>query len=516
LKQGINKKNKIVLIIFGICITIALSAGLYTYTIILRVKEDTTQDISLLNSTNAELADTILRLKENISSLNSTNAELADTILRLKENISSLNSTNMELKAKTDILEEQQQSLLQEDYDFLLFSKYNVTLAATKYYVKSGLTSNEEFETTKFSEALQYALDNGKVVIMPSGSYGLNSDVIFDSKSNVILDGQGAVLNLNGYAISFVSDNYDNNSNNQIRNFVVCNGTFKLENSFRATFENIIFEDCESAIEISNTNTWSEATKLENIYWENCQTALTFKTPTNNATGSYENTALDRCYINLFKDNSVGIMVEKDAQVSNSQWTNIRIWMHANETQSQTGLHLEGAMADTILSDVIFESFGNGTIYGIYLGQYSTTAFSLGSGTSFLGDGFEAKIKNPYDKWIYGDPSVLKENRELTFNESQIIHRYPLTIGSFDAFIKIENLGASEEVTVQIKLNFIDDTSNSISLHFSDNQTYWLTKDDFYKLYPSQSVICNIEAAAQTNLLDSQAKVSIGVMGSAR
>jgi len=494
-----NKKNKIVLIIFGICITIALLAGLYTYTIILRVNEDMTQDISLLNSTNMELADTILRLKEDTT-----------------QDISLLNSTNTELKAKIDILEKQQQSLLQEEYDFLLFSKYNVTLAATKYYVKSGLTGNEEFETTKFSEALQYALDNGKVVIMPSGSYDLNSDVIFDSKSNVILDGQGAVLNLNNFAISFVSDNYDKNSNNQIRNFVIRNGTFKLENSFRATFENIIFEDCESAIEVSNTNTWSEATKLENIYWENCQTALTFKTPTGNAIGSYENTALDRCYINIFKDNSVGIMVEKDAQVSNSQWTNMRIWMHANETQTQTGLHLEGAMSDTILSDVIFESFGDGTIYGIYLGQYSTTGFSLGAGTSFLGDGFEAKIKNPYNKWIYGDPSVLKEERQLQFDEPEIIHRYPLTIGSFDAFIKIENLGASEEVTVKIKLNFIDDASNSISLPFSDNQTYWLTEDDFYKLYPNQNVIWNIEAIAQTNLLDSQAKVSIGVRGAAR
>ena len=518
--------NKIVLTIFGIFIAIALVVGLYNYSIILEVKEDTTRELYLIESTNAELTAKIdvlesknAELAKNISLLESTNTELTakidvleSTNAELAKNISLLESTNTDLaettlmlKAKTDVLEEQQQSLLQEEYDFLLFSRDNMTI------VKSGITGKEDLETTKFSEALQYVRDNGKVVIFAMGSYDLDSEVIFESKSNMILDGQGSILNLNGYPISFVSDHYDNNSNNQIRNFVVRNGTIKLEDSFMATFENMVFEDCESAIEVSNTNTWSETTKFENCYWENCQTGLTFKTPTGNATGSYENTALDRCYFNLYEDNSVAIMVEKNAEVSSSQWTNMRIWMHANNTQNQTGLHLEGVMSDSILSDVVFESFGNGTIYGIYRGEDSIGPSH--EGTSFLGD-FNARIKNPYNKWIYGDPSVFKEYRNLTFGELANISRNPATIGSFDAFIEIEDISANEEVNVTIIVDFLDHTSHNITKSFSDDQTYWLTDDDLFDLYPNQNIIWNIEAIALSNVSESQTEVRIGVKSS--
>ena len=500
----VNKKIKTISIIFGICITIALLGAIYNHIIFLQLKEDTNQEIFSLNITNIKLAETTQLLKEDFTLLNNSNIELSETSKLLKE--------------KTDILQAQQQSLLTEEYDFLLFPRYNNT--SVKYYVKSGITGNEEWNTTNFSEALKYALDRGKVVTMKRESYALDSDVILHSKSNIILDGQGATLNFNGHFIHFRSDNYDMNSNNQIRNFVIQNGTLKLENSFRATIENMIFEDCESAIELSNTNNmWSEATKLENIYTENCSTSLTFKTPTRtNATDisenySYEHTEIDRFYINLYTDNSVGIMVEKEAHVSNSEWNNIRIWMHANQTQAQTGLHLEGVMSNALLSGVVFESFGSGTIYGVYLGEYSD-GFSV-EGTVFVGDGFVAKIRNRYSRWIYGDPSLFKIETEepLTFGENAAFHRNPKYIGSFDAKIMIENLSANETVTVKITLNFMDETNLWTTKTFSENATYWLTPEDLYKLFPSQNAIWNIVVIASTNLLDSNAEVTIGVFG---
>jgi hypothetical protein len=481
-------RKRLFYVILGTCVTIAILVGLFNYFIILDVKEDTVHDISSLNT--------------RLNVLNSTDRDLLSKF-------TILNITDSELLGKLEVLEELLQSSLPEEYDYLLSSR------ESRYYVKSGVNGTQMLVTTEFSEAFQYALDNGRVVIISSGSYVLNSDITIKNKSNIVLDGFGAVLNLNDHSISVLSNHYANNSNNQIRNFVVINGTFRFENSFKATVENMFFADCESAIEIANTDTWSEATKLENIYWENCQTALTFKTPSGNATASYENTALDRCYINLYQNNSVGIMVEKDAEVANSQWTNMRIWLHANKNQTQTGLSLEGSMSDTLLSDVVFESFGDGTIYGIYLGSNSETGFSLGEGTSFLGT-FDARIKNPEGKWVYGAVSVFKEEETIPFGESVIIQRYPLTIGSFDAFITIENLVEGEEVTVKLNLNFIDHTSNFITLNFVGDTTYWLTEQDLYKLYPPQNVIWNIEANAQTNLLISQTKVSIGVIGTVK
>ena len=426
------------------------------------------------------------------------------------------------LTFRDGILEKQQQSLRLEQYDLLLFSRPSMPLmsggTATKYYVKSGLTSDEVFESTKFSKALEYALTHGKVVILRPGNYSLDSNVIINNRSNLILDGQTSTLHLTNHTISFRSNHYANNTNNQIRNFIVRNGTFRLENSFRATFENMIFEDSESATEISNTNMWSEATKLENVYWGNCKTALTFKTPTGPATGSYENTALDRCYFNLTLDNSVGIMVENNAEVSNSQWTNLRIWLHGKTEETKTGLYLNGAMAETNLNGVIFESFDEGKNYGIYIGTNSTTGISVGEGTSFLGK-FEARISNLNGQWIDGVVQFKESERQLNFSKSETIHRYPSTILSFNAFIKIENLSATEEVTVKIKLNFIDHTSQSITLPpFTDNTTkpYWLTNQDLYDLYPSQNVIWDIEVLAQTNLPNSQTKVTIGAYGTLR
>ena len=205
-------------------------------------------------------------------------------------------------------------------------------------------------------------------------------------------------------------------------------------------------------------------------------------------------------------------MVEKNANVSNGQWTNVRIWMHANKPQTQTGLHLEGSMSDTILSDVIFETFGNYTNYGIYLGKDSTTGPLLGEGTSFHGK-FDSPIKNPDGRWIYSVMSIFKEEQNLTFNDRVTIQRDPLTICSFNANITIEDLSANEEVTVEIKLNFIDQTSNNITLSFNDDQNYMLTTQDLFDLYPSQNVIENIEA---TNLSNTKAKVRIRIWGTLR
>jgi hypothetical protein len=200
----------------------------------------------------------------------------------------------------------------------------------------------------------------------------------------------------------------------------------------------------------------------------------------------------------------------------------MRIWLHANATQTQTGLHLDGGMSETLLNYVVFESFGTGTTYGIYLGANSKTGFSLGEGTSFLGT-FDAKIKNPTDKWVYGVNSVFLIKEPIQFGKepqqygnSTIIQRYPMSISSFDAFIKIENLTAGENVTVRVTLNFVDHTTNSIILNpFGSNTTYWLTKEDLYELYPSQNIIWNIAVVAKTDKADSNATATIGVIGTA-
>lgn len=462
----------IVLIIFSLT-AIALLAAINNYVAINELKDETANNISLLNRTDSNLIN-----------------------------------RNELLETRTAILEKQQQSLMQEEYDFLVYKTDKILKndsSSSTYHVKSGSNVSDIFVSANFAEALNYAFDEGNVIMLTSGNYNLNSDIIIEDKSNLIFDGHSSVLNMNGFSISFVSDNYAYNSNNLIQNLIVINGTFILENSFKATLQNMIFEDCTSAIEVSNTNTWSEGTKVENVYWGNCQSALTFKTPVNNGTASYENTALDRCFINLHSNESVGIVIEENAQVSNGQWTNMRIWMDALDNETQTGMLLEGVMSQTVLSGVIFESFGNGTIYGIYLGNNSDTGFSIGEGTIFLGN-FNNPLKNDFNKWIYGTSSVFKEELKLTkINKTITFHRDPLTINSFEAYVNIENLTQNDEIILEVKLNFIDQTHasiilNSTNMDFSDDGTYWLTNQNYYHLYPSQNIIKNIEVTLYTDI----------------
>ena len=71
-------------------------------------------------------------------------------------------------------------------------------------------------------------------------------------------------------------------------------------------------------------------------------------------------------------------------------------------------------------------------------------------------------------------------------------------------------------MTVQITLNFRDHTSKNITLSFIENQTYELTAQNLYDLYPSQNTIWDIEFLAQTNLSNSETNVSVKVFGTAR
>ena len=466
LKDG-NKKNRIISTIFAISIIILLLFGLFNYSV----------------------------------------------IQGLQEEISSLKNSNMNLNDELDILSNQKQS-----YDSLLFTSID-TSGVKNYNIQSDL-GKIVLKTSSLQEAIMNVSHSGKIVKFKSGIYDLDKDVQINSKSNMIFDGQESTLNLNGHSISVTSDNHENNSYNQVRNFNFYNGTLKFENSYGATVEHCNFVNCISAFEISNTQTWSEFTRIVNVHWNNCRTCLTFKTPIGPATGSYENTILDSCTFNLLLNNSIGIFVEDGAHFANSQLTNSRIWIHANNNQSQTGLHVEGKMTNTILSGSVFESFekdnespGNGMVYGIFLGNYST-GFS-DEGTNFLGN-YTARISNLESKWIYGVSSSFRESFEdnrLTFGNKVTIQRDPYTIGTFNIGINISNLNIGEVVTVKLTLNFEDHATTWTEISFTENDTHWLREEHYYELYPSQNLIRNIEA---TLVSETNAIVRIGAYGTLR
>src|SRR4030042_3605008 len=110
------------------------------------------------------------------------------------------------------------------------------------------------------------------------------------------------------------------------------------------------FVNCSPAIELANTATWTEGTTIENSRFANFKEGIAFRTPTDNGTGSYASSEINRCCFNL-NDDSVGINVERLAEFSDSQVQNVRMWMGENGlVHNQTGIRVDGTMHQTLLS----------------------------------------------------------------------------------------------------------------------------------------------------------------------
>ena len=120
--------------------------------------------------------------------------------------------------------------------------------------------------------------------------------------------------------------------------------------------------------------------------------------------------------------------------------------MYANNNQTQTGIYSDGIMTNN-QNRIVFESFGNGTIYGVYLDEHSG-GFSE-KGTIFLGKHFDAFIKNQNYIWIPGGLFKV-EPINLTFGKSSSISLENIAIESFDCIIDVENVNELENETVTV------------------------------------------------------------------
>ncbi len=223
------------------------------------------------------------------------------------------------------------------------------------------------------------------------------------NKENAKIVSDGASIIANGKKLIIKGDNYTRSQNNLLSGLTIINGTVRIENSFGTTISNMKFENCLTALELANTATWSEGTKIEDSRFINSTASIVFKTPVSNGTGSYASSEISRCFFNLL-DNSVGIKVERLAEFSDSQLQDVRMWMGENGfTRNQTGLLVDGSMHQTMLSGVVFESFADypTELYALSLGETSITPPILAGGVSFLGN-WTARIHNPFGKWISG------------------------------------------------------------------------------------------------------------------
>src|SRR5208283_1910236 len=235
-------------------------------------------------------------------------------------------------------------------YDFVVSQNGN------NYQLKNMLTGSTTSVPKSASSAINSAFAQGNSVYLNPGTYILSGNVLVSNKINAKIVGDGATIIGNGHKIIIYGDNYTTSQYATISGLTITNGTITIENSFGTTISNMIFENTSIGIELANTRSWSEDTKIEDCSFINATEGIAFRTPVGNATGSYASSEIDSCFFNI-RDNSVGINVEPLAQFSDSQLQDVRMWMGQDGVTNQTGLLDDGSMDQTLLFGVVFESF---------------------------------------------------------------------------------------------------------------------------------------------------------------
>jgi hypothetical protein len=400
-------------------------------------------------------------------------------------------------------------------YDYMIFQDVD------GYKAKNQRSGNVDFTSAYAAVVINQAVAAGNTVYVQAGNYTLSSDIQVYNKKNARIEGDPeAVIDGNGSKLIVKGDTYAGSQNNLVSGLTVINGTLRIENSFKITVSNMAFVNCSTALEVANTDTWSEGTKIEDCRFAQCREGIVFRTPTGNATGSYASSSISRCFFNI-NDDSVGITVEEDAEFSDCQLQDMRMWLGESGSRNQTGLRVGGSMHQTLLTGVVFESFAEypDQMYAIALGETSVTPPTL-AGVSFLGN-WTAKIHNPSGKWISGVGAVFKqENLPVQvgvngqYGETREFQLRPDTIASFKPEIQVQGSFAyNETVTVRFRLEFLDNTFSSIEKTFTNSTTMWLSDDDMLRLFPSQSIIWAIQIDAKANSASTDATVQVSIYG---
>jgi hypothetical protein len=403
-------------------------------------------------------------------------------------------------------------------YDFVISQNGN------NYQLKNMLTGSITSVSGSASSAIESAFAQGKSVYLNPGTYVLSGDVLVSNKMDAQIVGNDATIIGNGHSIIIYGDNYTTSQFVTVSGLTIVNGTVTVENSFGTTISNMIFENTSVGIELANTNSWSEDTKIQDCSFMNATQGIAFLTPVGNATGSYDSSQITSCFFNI-RDNSVGINVEPLAELSDSQLQDVRMWMGQDGVTNQTGLLDAGSMDQTLLIGVVFESFTEvpNDMFAMDLGQTCIYAPTLDGGVSFLGT-WTAGIHNPYGIWISGVGTAFeKENVNVPvgvnsqYGGNATIQTLPLQIFAFEPEIQVGgSLTNGETVTVRIRLEFADNIiSSSVIQVFNSTGSAWLSNDQMMQLYPSQDIILGVIIDSQSSASSTNAVVTVSCYGTA-
>jgi len=407
-----------------------------------------------------------------------------------------------------------------EDYDYIVYGE------GENIKVKNGTSGRVDFIGQDFSHVMNSILNSsGLKVFIKAASYNVSGPILLQNLTGVRVVSDGAQLNFNGNFLIIRGSFWEDSKSNQIEGLNIVNGGVIIENSFLTTIKNCNFTDADFGIFLSNTNGWTECTVIEHCYFLDVKKGVVFKAPVNNGTKSYANTEIKQCYFELRSEGSIGLHVEPEADFNEGLIQNVRFWMGGKVEHNQIGILVEGSMLNTLMQNVVFESFANwpSDIYGILLG-YKCDPPILGHGVTFCGN-LTGKIYNPHGKWIYGAAGSFKlenmyvplglNNNSETFKEIGPVPHLSLAISSLNVKVQVEgHFTEGEVVYVRLRLKFIDDSfSKHLEIAFNQTGTFWLSNDDWLVIWPTRNVVSALVVDAKTTAVDSYVIVSVSIYG---
>ena len=487
--------------------------------------------VLVANTTSIIYSYTTLQNQRN-QDFSQLNGALNQTNTSLNQTYTSLNQSDYVMEALLNgRIDNVDARLPIGQYDYVIYRYWDYNFNVSVYLAKNGRTGNTDFNSTDAASVINQALSTGNSVYVKSDEYTLNTDIRMENKKYARLDSDDAKLTMNGNKIVIVGSDYVHSQGNQISGFTIINGTVRIQNSFKTTVINMIFEKSAVGVELKNTNTWTEATKIDTIHFNQCAQAIVFRSNTSNvlagasSTGSYGNTEITRCYFNQL-DNSIAVTVEQNAEFTNGQMDNVRIWIGEFGSFNQTGLLLctNSSMYQTLMNNVVFESFAmgpldNAAIYAMKIDE-DTHEGPTQESISFLGT-WTNRIYNYKNSWIYGTGGVFKLTdipvsigSSKVYGQTQIVQIHPATIAGFKPKITVQgNFLNNETVTVRLRVEFVDSVSSQVEKSFNTSGSVWFSDDDILQLYIYPNVIYAILVDAMASSATTDATVQVDLYG---
>jgi hypothetical protein len=204
------------------------------------------------NQSFTSIADQQSTLNAYNQTMTNYQQQTIQNLTNLTQNLTSLDTQITDLNTRLPI----------EQYDYIIYIPTNTT---GFYVAKNGQTGQNEFTSTDAASTINYALSKGKSIYVLSGTYLLSSDVLCYNKKNVVIDGEWATLRCVNHKIVIRGSSCLDSQDNRISGFTIIGGTVRIENSYKTEISNMIFQLCPVAIELANTDTWTECTKIDNV-----------------------------------------------------------------------------------------------------------------------------------------------------------------------------------------------------------------------------------------------------------